>query len=59
MAFFDYENYVDMTQEKCMSTEKGYLTCPNMVSSYEGFEGERYRCEKCGKSVWVDYEDCK
>ena len=59
MAFFEYKNDESMTEEQCKASEKGYLTCRNLVSSYEGFEGERYRCEKCGKSAWVDYEDCK
>lgn len=35
------------------------LSCPHLKSTYDGWDGERYRCEVCGKSVWLDYEDMK
>ena len=33
--------------------------CPNLKETGGGFEGERYRCEVCGKSYFLDYEDMK
>ena len=36
-----------------------WSTCPNIVCTYEGMDGERYRCDVCGKSYFLDYEDMK
>ena len=33
--------------------------CANMVCTYEGIDGERYRCKVCGESYFLDYEDMK
>lgn len=33
--------------------------CPYMKEDGGGFEGERYRCTKCGYSYFLDYEDMK
>jgi len=33
--------------------------CPNMKEVGGGFEGERYRCEVCGASFFLDYEEMK
>jgi hypothetical protein len=33
--------------------------CPNIEEVGGGFEGERYRCKKCGYSYFLDYEDMK
>lgn len=27
--------------------------------TYEGMDGERYRCSKCGESYFLDYEEMK
>ena len=27
--------------------------------TYEGMDGERYRCKKCGHSYYLDYEEMK
>ncbi len=35
------------------------LSCPNMIETGGGFEGEQYRCEVCGAAVYLDYEDMK
>lgn len=37
----------------------GVTRCPNMKETGGGFEGERYRCEVCGESYYLDYEDMK
>ena len=34
-------------------------TCPYMKGTYDGFDGERYRCERCGASYFLDYEEMK
>ena len=33
--------------------------CPNIKCTYEGWDEERYRCEVCGKSYYLDYEEMK
>jgi hypothetical protein len=33
--------------------------CPNIKCTYEGMDGERYRCDVCGESYFLDYEDMK
>ena len=33
--------------------------CPNLRTSYEGFDGERWVCDVCGKSYFLDYEEMK
>lgn len=33
--------------------------CPNMRCMFEGWDGERYRCEVCGASFFLDYEEMK
>lgn len=33
--------------------------CQNMKEVGGGFEGERYRCDVCGKGYFLDYEEMK
>jgi len=33
--------------------------CPHLKEVGGGFEGERYRCEVCGESFFLDYEEMK
>lgn len=33
------------------------LKCPNIKCTYEGWEGESYRCDVCGESYKLYYED--
>jgi len=33
--------------------------CENMKCTYEGFDGERSRCEVCGQTYFLDYEEMK
>jgi len=40
-------------------TDRESWSCKNMKSSYEGYDGERYRCAVCSRSVYLDYEDMK
>jgi hypothetical protein len=47
---------------KGQCTEPGqteYAKCPNMKCTYEGMDGERYRCTVCGESYFLDYEEMK
>jgi len=37
----------------------GYMRCPNMKETYGGFDGERYRCEQCGESYYLDYDEMR
>lgn len=34
-------------------------SCKNIKNTYEGYDGERWRCEVCGESFFLDYEDMK
>ena len=43
---------------ECKVDEKGGY-CPHLKETGGGFEGERYRCERCGESYFLDYEDMK
>lgn len=33
--------------------------CPNMREVGGGFDGERYRCDVCDESYYLDYEEMK
>lgn len=33
--------------------------CPNIKCTSETMSGERYRCEVCGESFYLDYEEMK
>ena len=33
--------------------------CKNMRCTYEGLDGERYRCDVCGRSYFLDYEEMR
>jgi hypothetical protein len=35
----------------------GPVKCQNMRCTYEGMDGERYRCDVCGHSYFLDYGD--
>lgn len=53
-----------MTQKeepKCVfhQNELGDAGCPHLKCTYEGMDGERYRCSNCGLSYFLDYEEMK
>lgn len=33
--------------------------CPNLKEVGGGMEGERYRCDVCGKSYFLDYDEMR
>lgn len=39
--------------------EIGDAGCPHLKCTYDGMDGERYRCRNCGLSYFLDYEDMK
>ena len=39
--------------------EKHHLKCQNMKCVSETMAGERYRCEVCGESYFLDYEEMR
>jgi hypothetical protein len=47
------------TFKPCGLADPGYQDCKNMKEVGGGMEGERYRCDVCGKSYFLDYEDMK
>lgn len=48
-----------MTAKKEPVCTPGAATCPNMKLTYDGMDGERYRCSKCGYSYFLDYEEMR
>ncbi|RWP64867.1 hypothetical protein [Mesorhizobium sp.] len=43
----------------CGLADPSYHDCENMKEVGGGIEGERYRCDVCGKGYFLDYEDMK
>jgi hypothetical protein len=43
---------------KCMQ-DCGPVKCTNMKCTYDGMDGERYRCEVCGESYFLDYDEMR
>lgn len=39
--------------------ERDSWQCPNMKPEYETYNGERYSCEKCGKSYFIDDDEMR
>jgi hypothetical protein len=35
------------------------VACPNLQDVGGGMRGERYRCEVCGESYFLDYDEMK
>jgi hypothetical protein len=33
--------------------------CPNLQCTYESMDGERWGCEVCGESYYLDYEEMR
>lgn len=31
--------------------------CPNLKETYAGMDGERYSCDVCGESYFLDYDE--
>lgn len=48
----------DTKDGKCRSVA-GPKMCDHLKCTYEGMDGERYRCDVCGRSYFLDYEDMK
>ena len=42
-----------------VSRQGTWSQCPNLKTSYEGWDGERWDCDVCGKSYFLDYEEMK
>jgi transposase-like protein len=44
---------------ECQPEKYGRNPCPNMKETGGGFEGERYRCEICGETFFLDYDEMR
>lgn len=33
--------------------------CPNLKEAFGDMTGERWRCEVCGESYWLDYDEMR
>lgn len=54
------ENVDSEWNELCSSPWRpDYAKCPNMKNTHSDQEGEHYRCEVCGESYLLDYEEMK
>ncbi len=53
----EYEGDFSKKPESCK--EKGIVSCPNMKETGGGFEGEQYRCDTCGASYYLDYDEMR
>lgn len=47
-----------ITIPKC-ETEQQSWSCKNMKESGNDFDYERYKCEVCGRSMKLDYEEMR
>jgi len=45
--------------KECTTDDTGRIVCPHLKCTYEGFDGERYRCEVCGESYFLDYDEMR
>lgn len=43
---------------KCVQAG-GPKMCEHLKCTYEGMGGERYRCDVCGRSYFLDYEEMR
>ena len=52
---------LDAEARKCAQgyTRGSLDRCANMRCTYEGMDGERYRCDRCGESYFLDYEEMR
>jgi hypothetical protein len=50
--------HVATQQTACVSREDK-ARCPNVRCTYEGMDGERYRCDLCGYSYFLDYDEMR
>lgn len=44
---------------ECIALGRSKMACPNLKETGGGFEGERYRCEVCGESFFLDYDEMR
>lgn len=45
--------------QPCGIADPSTRDCPNMKEVGGGMDGERYRCDVCGKGYFLDYEEMK
>ena len=43
----------------CPRRERRLNRCPFVKCTYEGMDGERYRCSRCDHSYFLDYEEMR
>ena len=49
----------DEKKTPCSKETRNHMMCRNMKMTYEGFDGERYRCKVCGESYFLDLDEMR
>ena len=49
----------DLAKQTADCTVEQDGKCPNLKNPYNGMDGERYRCDVCGESYFLDYDDMR
>lgn len=55
----DHAGDVSKQPPECQALGTYKMKCQNLKETGGGFEGERYRCEVCGESFFLDYDDMR
>lgn len=45
--------------DECKALGSYKMACKNLKEVGGGFDGERYRCEVCGESFYLDYDEMR
>jgi uncharacterized protein with PIN domain len=41
------------------NTAQRPTSCPHIKCTYEGYDGERWNCNTCGQSFYLDYDEMR
>ena len=61
MAFVDRQNDPTLGKETCPDDWRVWVNCPNLkrMKDDHTLDGEWYKCEKCGRTEYADYEEMR
>lgn len=55
----DYAGDPAKQPPECQALGTNKMRCPNLVETYSGMDGERYKCAVCGEYFFLDYEEMR